>query len=90
MINITIEIDDDATREREIRADRGSFTIREQSAWVHFPTDRYPVKITVGLERNTPAYRPGKYRLSASSFTVDRFGKLQLKRSLDLEPTTTI
>jgi hypothetical protein len=87
-MDIVIEVESNTIEERQISSSRGSFTVREQPGWATLPGDRYPQKCTLSLAPGKAAHAPGKYRLAPSSFTIDRYGKLQLKRTLDLDPLT--
>jgi len=84
--DLEIEVVNEAVSEREIIGSRGPFAIRDQQAWARWPGDAYPTKCTLQLASGKPAHRPGRYRLAPSSLTVDRFGRLEVKRYLDLIP----
>lgn len=83
-MEIEIEVDNIAVNERQVSTNRGSFAVREQSAWATLPGDRYPQKLTLQLAAGARPYAIGRYRVAPTSYSIDRFGKLQLKRHLDL------
>lgn len=86
--DLEIEVVNEAVSERQIIGSRGPFAIREQQAWARWPGDAYPTKCTLQLASGQLPHRPGRYCLAPSSIAADRFGKLELKRHLDLVPIT--
>lgn len=54
-------------------------TIYEQIAYAYLG-GKFPVEMKLSLEENQPAYVAGEYTLHSSSFTVNNFGGLELKR----------
>lgn len=55
------------------------YTIREQQALMFREGERYPERIKVTLDEGTSAYPPGRYTLSDASFTVSRYGAIQVR-----------
>jgi hypothetical protein len=80
-----IEIGNTEVNERTVTSQKGDFTVREQEAFLHDPKVKYPTRFTVQLGKDTSAFQPGIYQLTESSFYVNRFGQLSLKRELALE-----
>ena len=58
------------------------YQIREQTAYVHIPPNKYPQPIKVTLEDDAQPYPPGKYHLGDNSFFVGRFDDLQMRPRL--------
>jgi hypothetical protein len=76
-----ISIEDQEVNEKTGTSSKGNpYRIREQTAYAHIPGNRYPVKITVPLEDNQPAYFEGEYVVDDASFFVGRFDALTLGR----------
>lgn len=55
------------------------YTIREQQALMFREGERYPERIKVTLDEGMSAYPPGRYTLSDASFTVSRYGAIQVR-----------
>lgn len=55
------------------------YTIREQQALMFREGERYPERIKVTLDEGMSAYPPGRYTLSDASYTVSRFGAIQVR-----------
>lgn len=55
------------------------YTIREQKALMFREGERYPERIKVTLDEGMSAYPPGRYTLSDASFTVSRYGAIQVR-----------
>ncbi|NAZ17939.1 DNA-binding protein [Glutamicibacter soli] len=55
------------------------YTIREQQALMFREGERYPERIKVTLDEGMSAYQPGRYTLSDASFSVSRFGAMQVR-----------
>jgi hypothetical protein len=58
------------------------YQIREQTAYVHIPPNKYPQPVKITLDDDAQAYAPGKYQLADSSFFVGRFDDLQMRPRL--------
>ncbi|PSW68715.1 hypothetical protein C9J41_21510 [Photobacterium sp. GB-50] len=54
-------------------------TIYEQTAYAYLG-GKFPVEIKLSLSEEEQAYKVGLYTLDSSSFTVNNFGSLELKR----------
>lgn len=54
-------------------------TIHEQDAYAHL-SGRFPTQMKLQLEEGQPPYEAGIYTLHSSSFVVNNFGSLELKR----------
>lgn len=60
--------------------------IYEQIAYAYLG-GKFPVEMKLSLEENQPAYIAGEYTVHSSSFTVNNYGGLELKRfGLTIEP----
>lgn len=57
-----------------------AFSIRKQTGYAHVEGEEYPVKISLTLFDDQVPHAPGFYRLSDASYTVGRFGDLQIGR----------
>lgn len=88
MTGIIIEIANQEVQNRSGVSKRtgNSYSINEQTAFLHKPGQPYPDKIRITLGDNQPAYAPGNYDLHADSFFVDRFGSLAVKPVLVPRP----
>lgn len=61
-----------------------------QVAYLHLESTKFPVEFQLSLGSNDPAYIPGKYTLSDSSFRVNQYGSLELNRfAMQLIPLVT-
>lgn len=61
-------------------------TIYEQIAYAYLG-GKFPVEMKLSLEEKQPAYVAGEYTVHSSSFTVNNYGGLELKRfGLTIEP----
>lgn len=81
---LTIEIE---STELQIKSGTSARTnkpyqIREQTAYVHIPGNKYPQPIKLTLEDDAQPYAPGKYQLGDNSFFVGRFNDLQMRPRL--------
>lgn len=65
------------------------YQIREQTAYVHIPPNKYPQPIKVTLEDDAHPYAPGQYMLDDSSFYVGRFDDLQMRPRLIRAPSAS-
>ncbi|MCG9630139.1 G5P family DNA-binding protein [Vibrio sp. Isolate30] len=54
-------------------------TIREQIGYAYLG-GKFPVEMKLSLQDDQSAYKSGNYELDSSSFTVNNFGGLELKR----------
>lgn len=62
----------------------GPYSIPEQKAWIYFHDEQgkpnqYPSEFTVVLGKDQEPYPVGEYVLRSSSFSVGRFGQLQIR-----------
>lgn len=81
--NVNIE-----TRVIPSKDDKPSRTIYEQIAYAHLG-GKFPVEMKLGLEQGQPAYVAGLYTIHPSSFVINQYGSLELKRyGLLIEPIT--
>lgn len=53
--------------------------IYEQIAYAHLG-GKFPVEMKLQLEKGQPAYVAGQYAIHPSSFAVNKYGSLELKR----------
>lgn len=72
--NETIE-----TRIIPSKDDKPARTIYEQIAYVHLG-GKFPVEMKLSLEQGQIPYASGLYTLHPSSFAVNQYGSLELKR----------
>ncbi|EKO3404980.1 single-stranded DNA-binding protein [Vibrio fluvialis] len=79
--NVNIE-----TRVIPAKDDKPSRTIYEQIAYAHLG-GKFPVEMKLQLEQGQPAYVAGQYAIHPSSFVINQYGSLELKRfGLLIEP----
>lgn len=78
---IVVEIENSQITTRSGTSERTGkpYTIREQQALMFRDGERYPERIKVTLDEGTSAYQPGRYSLSDASFSVSRFGAIQVR-----------
>lgn len=82
-MTIELEITDEQVSTRTFNAKDGKpLSFREQRAWLH-SGDTYPVPFTISLGDRS-GFAPGRYRLGARAYRVNRYGNLELSRDLDL------
>lgn len=82
---VKIEIKSDSVTERAFTGKDGSSKkIRLQEAYA-FLGGAYPERVEVSLW-DRPAFPVGVYTLALTSFLVNRYRNLELKRSLELVP----
>lgn len=60
-----------------------SYLIRYQEADVHLPGKRHPQTIEIRVPDNSGGYAKGEYTLSAHSFYVGRYNKLECNPTLE-------
>lgn len=74
------------TRIIPAKDDKPSRNIYEQIAYAHLG-GKFPVEMKLQLEQGQPAYTSGLYTIHPSSFSINQFGSLELKRfGLLIEP----
>jgi len=59
-----------------------SYHIREQRAYAHLPSGKYPQEIIISLRDDQAPYAPGLYQLDPMGFYVSRFKSLDYKLKL--------
>jgi len=81
MLKIEIFQDDAQVKTRSIASkdDKPSRTIYEQVAYAHLG-GKFPVEMKLQLDEGQPAYVAGIYTLHPSSFVINQYGSLELKR----------
>lgn len=81
MLTIEIFTENEIVDKRVIpsRDDKPARTIYEQVAYVHLG-GKFPVEMKLSLEKDQLPYALGLYTLHSSSFTVNQYGALELKR----------
>ncbi len=81
MLKIQIFEENEIVETRTIPAkdDKPSRNIYEQIAYVHLG-GKFPVEMKLSLEKDQVPYAPGLYTLHPSSFAVNQYGALELKR----------
>jgi len=61
------------------KEDKPSRVIYEQTAYAYLG-GKFPVEMKVSLEKDETAYQAGVYTVDNSSYIVNNFGKLELKK----------
>ncbi|ELA9875960.1 G5P family DNA-binding protein [Vibrio parahaemolyticus] len=81
MLKIQIFEENETIEMRTIPAkeEKPARTIYEQIAYVHLG-GKFPVEMKLSLEKGQVPYAPGFYTLHPSSFVVNQYGALELKR----------
>nr|WP_012763641.1 single-stranded DNA-binding protein [Vibrio parahaemolyticus]ACS44818.1 fumarate reductase subunit C [Vibrio parahaemolyticus] len=90
MLKIEIFSENEQTETRIIPAkdDKPSRNIYEQVAYAHLG-GKFPVEMKLQLDQGQPAYTAGLYTIHPSSFAINQYGSLELKRfGLLIEPMT--
>ncbi|EGR1577848.1 single-stranded DNA-binding protein [Vibrio parahaemolyticus] len=59
--------------------DKASRTIYEQIAYAYLG-GKFPVEMKLSLEKDESMYRAGTYTVDRSSFVINSYGKLELKK----------
>ncbi|MEI8658314.1 single-stranded DNA-binding protein [Vibrio sp. Hal054] len=67
------------TRSISSKDDKPGRTIYEQIAYAHLG-GKFPIEMKLTLEKNQDPYAAGTYTLHSSSYVVNNFGGLELKR----------
>lgn len=80
MIRIEIESTQILSRSGTSSRTGKPYEIREQNALLFREGERYPDKIRIPVPEGRSAYQPGAYMLHDSSFSVSRFGALEVSR----------
>lgn len=84
MLKITIESADLKDKKGK-KKDGSDFSLRLQEGWAWLGR-KHPERIELAIWEDQKGYDVGEYTLDAESFMVNRFGNLELKRSLRLAP----
>jgi len=81
MLTIEVFSDDVEIKSRTMPGKDGKppRTIHEQDAYAYLG-GKFPTLMKLQLEEGQPAYVAGKYTIHSSSFIVNNFGGLELKR----------
>ena len=88
MLQIEIFLENVAliTRTSQPKDGKPARTFHQQIAYAHFG-DKFPVKMMLSINDGEPPYNAGKYWVDASSYTINNFGGLELKRfGLKIKP----
>ncbi|HAS3625820.1 TPA: hypothetical protein I6193_001985 [Vibrio cholerae] len=88
MLRIEIFKENERAEPRTINGKNGKppRTIYEQTAYVYLG-GKFPVEMKLGLQEGQPPYAPGIYTPHSSSYLVNPFGGLELKKyGLIIEP----
>ncbi|WP_070963511.1 single-stranded DNA-binding protein [Vibrio sonorensis] len=67
------------TRSIPAKDDKPAREIYEQVAYAHLG-GKFPVEMKLQLEKGQPAYVTGLYTIHPSSFIINQYGSLELKR----------
>ncbi|MEX3070900.1 single-stranded DNA-binding protein [Vibrio alginolyticus] len=59
--------------------DKPSRTIYEQIAYAYLG-GKFPVEMKLSLQKDESMYRAGTYTVDSSSFVINSYGKLELKK----------
>lgn len=92
MIIIEVFKEDEHIKTRTIpgRDGKPSRTIYEQTAYAYLG-GKFPVQMTLSLDEGQPAYVADQYTLHSSSYVINQFGGLELKRfGLIIEPISQL
>ncbi|CCN70141.1 single-stranded DNA-binding protein [Vibrio nigripulchritudo] len=74
------------TRTIPAKDDKPARTIYEQIAYAHLG-GKFPVEMKIQLEQGQPAYVAGLYTIHHSSFVINNYGSIEVKRfGMLLEP----
>ncbi|MDF2185444.1 single-stranded DNA-binding protein [Grimontia hollisae] len=90
MLKIEVFPEDEQISIRTIpaRDDKPERHIREQIAYAYLG-GKFPVQMKLQIEEGQPHYAAGTYTVHSSSFTVNQFGGLELKRfGMIIEPVS--
>lgn len=81
-MNIFIEINqrDCAVESRSVDTRNGPRTFHRQTAYLHRDGQAYPDRFAVPVESPDAAYPPGRYQVAPGSYTVGRYGDLEINR----------
>lgn len=81
MIKIEIFKEDERVEQRTSRAkdDKPSRTFYEQDAYAYL-VGKFPSLIKISMEKDQTPYSAGLYTLHSSSYAINNFGALELKR----------
>nr|WP_086940024.1 single-stranded DNA-binding protein [Thaumasiovibrio occultus] len=81
MLKIEVFAENESIEPRVIAAkgDKPSRTIYEQIAYAYLG-GKFPVEMKISLQDGQPAYKAGLYTVHPSSFLVNNFGGLEIKR----------
>ncbi len=81
MLKIEIFQEDVTVNARNMppKDDKPGRTIYEQTAYAHLG-GKFPVQMKLQVESPASTYPAGEYQIDSSSFTVNNFGGLELKR----------
>jgi hypothetical protein len=81
MLKIEIFPEDETIVTRTIpgRDGKQARTIYEQTAYAYLG-GKFPVQMKLSIDEGQPPYTTGKYTVHSSSFTVNNYGGLELKR----------
>ncbi len=79
-LNVKVEIHDATVDERRGKSQRtgNDYVMRSQEAWVQIGNAPYPQKIKLRLEDGQSAYAVGNYQLHDRSFSVGKYGDLEV------------
>lgn len=81
MLKIEIFAENEQVETRTIpgKDDKPARVIYEQTAYAYLG-GKFPVEIKLSLEKNETSYASGVYTVDSSSFLVNNFGKLEVKK----------
>ncbi|EGQ9187738.1 hypothetical protein O1C43_003677 [Vibrio cholerae] len=81
MLKIEVFKENERVETRTIKGkeDKPSRVIYEQTAYVYLG-GKFPVEMKLGLEEGQPPYAAGLYTPHSSSYVVNTFGGLELKK----------
>lgn len=86
-MRIEIQNAEAETRQVVSRRTGNPVTFREQQGYVHLEGKAYPVEFNIPLGDNQKPYPVGDYELDEKSFSVSRFGNLEVNnRTFRLNP----
>jgi len=79
MLRFEIESQQIATRSGISSKTQKPYTIREQNALLFRDGEKYPERVKITLDDGTTPYPVGNYQLHDLSYSVNRYGALQVR-----------
>ena len=77
MIRVIVKSENVVAKQGTSKAGK-QYNIREQSAALDTGAD-FPAAFRIALDKDQPAYKPGAYTFAPESYTVGRYGDVELR-----------